>query len=90
MRKKLVSVETLSGYRLRLVFEDGEKRIFDVAPYLDTGIFRELRAPDVFRSVRISFDTICWANDAEICPDELREYSVAENSPGYGEPLRTD
>lgn len=84
MRKKLVSVEPLPEFRLRLVFEGGESRIFDVAPYLGIGIFKELKNEQLFKTVRVSFDTVCWANDADICPDELRMTSIAEDVAEYG------
>jgi len=84
MRKKLISVEPLREFRLRLIFEGGESRIFDVAPYLEIGVFRELKSENLFRTVRVSFDTVCWANDADICPDELRMASIAEDLAQYG------
>ena len=47
-----------------------------MTPYLDQGIFAALRDPSLFRSVRVSFDTIEWANGADICPEVLYEDSV--------------
>lgn len=38
----VVEVEPLDGYRLRLVFEDGKRGHFDVAPYLGIGVFCKL------------------------------------------------
>ena len=69
-------VEPLSGHSLVLTFENGERRIFDVTPYLDLGIFREMRDLAVFNSVRVSFDTIEWANGADLCPETLYYSSV--------------
>jgi hypothetical protein len=68
-------VTALKDYRLRLTFENGEQRIFNVTPYLDTGIFRELRDPSLFNSVKVQFDTVEWTNGADICPEELYERS---------------
>ena len=34
---KVISVKALEGYRLELGFDSGERRIFDVTPYLDRG-----------------------------------------------------
>jgi hypothetical protein len=39
MYPSVVSVKPLNDYKLLLVFETREKRIFDVAPYLNTGKF---------------------------------------------------
>ncbi len=72
----VISVAPLSDYRLLLGFANGEKRIFDVSPYLDMGVFAALKDVSVFRSVRVSFDTIEWANGADLCPEVLHESSA--------------
>jgi hypothetical protein len=43
---------------------------------MDKGIFRELKDISVFNSVRVSFDTIEWNNEADLDPEFLYEYSV--------------
>lgn len=65
------------NYRLILVFEDGQKRLLDMTPMLDFGIFRELRDEQLFKSVRVNFDTIEWANEADLDPEMLYTRSVA-------------
>ncbi|AGL03676.1 DUF2442 domain-containing protein [Desulfoscipio gibsoniae] len=77
MYVSVVGVEPLESYRLLLTFENGEKRLFDMTPYLNKGIFRELKDKNLFRSVRVSFDSIEWSNQADIDPEVLYEKSVA-------------
>jgi hypothetical protein len=72
----VIEVEPLSNYQLLLTFENGEKRIFDMKPYLDKGIFKELKDERIFKSVRISFDSIEWCNKADIDPEILYEKSL--------------
>ena len=72
----VVEVKPMSDYQLLLTFEDGEKRVFDVKPYLNKGIFKELRDEKVFKSVKVSFDSIQWSNQADIDPEDLYEHSV--------------
>ena len=69
------SVRPLSEYQLLLTFENGEKKIFDMKPYLDKGIYKELKDESKFKTVRISFDSIEWCNNADIDPDFLYEKS---------------
>jgi hypothetical protein len=76
MYPSVVSVRPLNDYKLLPVFETSEKRIFDVAPYLNTGKFAELRNPSVFHSVMVKFDTIEWSNQLDIDPEFLYEKSV--------------
>lgn len=72
----IIEVKPLSDYQLFLTFENGEKRIFDMKPYLDKGIFKELKDEKKFRSVRVSFDSIEWSNQADIDPEVLYKKSV--------------
>ena len=69
------SVRPLSEYQLLLTFENGEKKIFDMKPYLDKGIYKELKDENKFKTVRISFDRIEWCNKADIDPEFLYEKS---------------
>ena len=63
------AVKPQDDYVLLLTFENDEQRLFDMKPYLDFGpVFRALREPSLFNSVRISFDTVAWANEADLDP----------------------
>ncbi|MDP4207220.1 MAG: DUF2442 domain-containing protein [Bacteroidota bacterium] len=62
-------------YTLFLTFENGEKRRFDMKPYLNTGIFKELKDLSKFSTVRVSFDSIEWDNEADLDPEFLYQYS---------------
>ena len=73
------SVRPLSEYQLLLTFENGEKKIFDMKPYLDKGIYKELKDENKFKTVRISFDSIEWCNNADIDPEFLYEKSKKIN-----------
>ena len=63
-------------YTLELTFTNGEVRIFDVTPYLDIGIFRELQDLRNFNSVRPVLGSIQWRNGQDLCPDTLYLDSV--------------
>ena len=76
MNPRVTHVEPQPNYRLRLTFTNGEVHIFDMMPYLDTGIFRALRDMAVFNTVRPVLGSIQWSNEADLCPDTLYEKSV--------------
>lgn len=65
------SVLALDDYKLLLTFENNEKKIFDVSPYLEIGKFAELKENTMFQSVRVSFDSIEWANKLDLDPELL-------------------
>ena len=68
-------VKPLKDYMLHLVFDNKEEGLFDVKPYLNMGIFKELKDINMFKTVHVSFDTIEWNNGADICPDTLYKES---------------
>lgn len=71
----ITDVKPLKNYQLLLTFENNEKKIFDMKPYLDKGIFSELKDEKKFRSVRVSFDSIEWCNQADLDPEFLYDKS---------------
>ncbi|MEG2984374.1 MAG: DUF2442 domain-containing protein [Peptostreptococcaceae bacterium] len=73
-------VKPIENYKLILTFENNEVKIFDMNPYLDKGIFRELKNENIFNAVKVSFDSIEWPNEADIDPETLYEYSVSYSS----------
>ena len=75
MYKGVIKVEPLENYQLELTFDNMEVRLFDVTPYLETGIFEELKDLSVFRSVKVSFDSIEWNNGADLDPEDLYQKS---------------
>jgi hypothetical protein len=76
MFPKLKAVEPLQNYLLLLTFDNGEQRHFDMNSYLDKGIFADLKDQTLFRTVRVSFDTIEWCNGADLCPEVLYSQSL--------------
>ena len=77
MYYSITKVTPLNDYLLRLKFKNGEEKVFDMKPYLETGIFKELKDETVFKTVKVSFDTIEWANEADIDPETLYHESIA-------------
>ena len=75
MRPKAINVIPQDDYTLLLEFDNGEKKIFDVKPYLEHKAFKDLKDKDNFKSVKISDLSIKWKNGADICPDELYNLS---------------
>ncbi len=70
-------VKPVENYLLLLTFENGEVRKFDMKPYLETGIFQELKDPSLFNTVRISFDSVEWDNEADVDPEVLYHESIS-------------
>jgi hypothetical protein len=76
MYPRVQKVKPLPNYQLLLTFDNQEQRRFNMQPYLDKGVFAELKEESLFRSVHISFDTIEWNNGADLCPEVLYDQST--------------
>lgn len=71
MNPRVKAVKANPDYTLTLTFTNGEVKVFDVKPYLDKGIFRELRDRNEFNSVQPFLGSIQWRNGQDFCPDML-------------------
>lgn len=71
MRPKAMDVKILEDYKMEILFNNNEKKIFDVKPYFKFKKFQELRDIKKFSKVRIAGLSIEWDNGIDICPDEL-------------------
>ena len=64
-------------YNLLLTFENEEQGIFDMKPYLDFGpVFRALKDPAMFNTVKVYAKTVAWANHADLDPEMLYPNSL--------------
>ena len=67
--------KVLKDYKLELIFENKEKKIFDVKPYLDTGVFKTLKDVNIFSMIKVSYGTVEWPNGIDLDPEILYEKS---------------
>lgn len=77
MNPRVTKVHAEENYCLLLEFSNGERREFDVTPYLDKGIFTKLRNKAYFEQVRVSMGTVEWPDGQDFCPDTLFALSKA-------------
>lgn len=77
---KILNVQSLENYRLKLTFDNAEIRIFDVKPYLTKGIFTELTNLTYFHQVKPFFGGIQWPKEQEFSRDTLYLLSQPEPS----------
>jgi hypothetical protein len=77
MHPRVKAVKPNVDYTLILTFTNDEVRVFNVKPYLDTGIFKELKELSIFNSVKPFLGSIQWQNGQDFCPDTLYLDSVS-------------
>lgn len=71
MNPRVKSVNPTKDYLLEIVFNNNEKKMFDVKPYLNFGLFSELKELELFQSAKAELGTVIWKNGLDICPDTL-------------------
>jgi len=71
MNPRVKDVKPLSDYILKITFDNGEVKLFDMKTYLNKGIFKELHDKSLFNSVRPFLGSIQWVNGQDLCPDTL-------------------
>jgi Protein of unknown function (DUF2442) len=64
-------VRPLEDYTLYVELEDGREGVFDLKPYLNQGVFRELLDKTYFAQVDIVFGAVTWPNEQDIVPETL-------------------
>jgi len=80
MNPRVKAVRPNPDYTITLLFTNGEIKSFDVRPYLDKGIFRELQDLRNFYSVKPFLGSVQWQNGQDFCPDTLYVDSVPISS----------
>ena len=72
----VVKVEARPDYTLCLEFENGEKRIFDMTPFMDKKPFVQLKGSPLFTRATIDYGTVVWPGNIDIAPETLYDRSV--------------
>jgi hypothetical protein len=80
---RVVSVQHLGAYTLRVEFDDGTERIADLEPILEGELFGPLRDPALFAAVAVDpeVQTIVWPNGADLDPAVLHDW------PGFADEM---
>ena len=71
MNPRVKEVFPLENYLLQLVFTNGEEGVFDVKPWLDKGVFKELKDTELFKNAHVILGTVSWNNEIDLSPDTL-------------------
>jgi hypothetical protein len=76
----IIDVKAMSDYTLLVTFKNNEVKLLDMKPYLNKGIYAELKDTNLFNTVHVSYDSIEWANQADLDPEfiyiESKPYQI--------------
>ena len=71
LRPTVIKVIPTNNYILFLEFDNGEKKQFDVKPYIKGTWYGKLNNISYFKSVKTNGFNIEWPDGQDICPDDL-------------------
>jgi hypothetical protein len=72
----IINVSVQSDFVLFLDFENGERRAFNMATYLDQKPWARLKFGNVFQGAFVENGTVTWPGNIDIDPETLYERSV--------------
>lgn len=81
MTPQIAKVEVMPEYKLYIRFGNGESRLFDVGPYLNKGVFKELRNESYLKKVRIISGGIDWPHEQDLSADTLYYRGISLRKP---------
>lgn len=71
MTPDVVRVRPLPDYLLEAEFATGERRLFDMRPYLAYPAFAALTEGSLFMKAHVALGTVAWTDEIDISPDTL-------------------
>ena len=74
---EVIKATYLDGYRVKLLFNNGETRIADLSQSLNGSVFAPLKDINYFKKFTIRFNTIEWENGADFAPEYLWKIGTA-------------
>ena len=63
---------------LFLIFENQEKRLFDMNPYLSEKPFTKLKNSPLFMKATVAHGSVVWPGNIDISPETLWDYSKSQ------------
>jgi Protein of unknown function (DUF2442) len=78
MNPDVIAVTAQADYRLLVTFKTGERKSFDVKPYLQYPAFQKLTKPGYFEKAHVEYGTVVWDENTDLSPDSLFLEGVAQ------------
>lgn len=71
MTPDVIKVAPAPDYSLLAEFVTGERRRFDMRPYLEYPAFLPLKDPGLFMRAHVAHGTVAWTDEIDLSPDTL-------------------
>ena len=75
---RVIELERLGGFKLKLVFNDGLSGVLDLSHLLTGAIFSPLKESEYFASAQVRYGTVVWANNVDMAPEYLHDQMIKQ------------
>ena len=72
----VLKVESIPPYTLKLWFEDGSIKTYDMTSHLNTYPWYPLKDTELFKSARVFAGFVVWSDTIDIASEELYENGI--------------
>ena len=79
MYPSVVIVIAGKNYKVFVEFDNKECGTLNMEPYVNFGVFNRIKDPDIFKTARVSFDTMEWEHGIDLDPKFVYEKCVKDN-----------
>ena len=90
MNPYVKKVKPIENYCLMLWFDNEEQKIFDLKPYLNKGIFSQLKNISLFTSARVVAGSVEWPNGLDLSYNTLYLESLTAIECDYSNVTKRD
>jgi hypothetical protein len=71
MNPKAINIKYKSPYQFVITFDNNEKKIFDIQPYLNYPVYKKLQNESFCSSAKIRDGIVFWNEEIDMDPDRL-------------------
>ncbi|MCL1931172.1 MAG: DUF2442 domain-containing protein [Treponema sp.] len=78
---RVINAELKNDYKIYVEFNNGTKGTIDFKKILEEDhreIIKELLNKELFKTVKVNLNTLCWDNEVDFAPDYLYEQLEAK------------
>jgi hypothetical protein len=78
MNPRVISVEYISPYKLKLKFNNNDIKQFDITPYLNYPVYHQLKNEAFCSTAKVFNNTVVWDDMIDFDPDTLYLESIKD------------
>ncbi len=71
MNPYVKDIKIIDKKNIEILFMNNEKKMFDITPYLEKGVFKKLKNPTIFKAAKVVSGSVEWQGEIDLSYDTL-------------------